>query len=84
MWVNACISNLYTSKRYLGCNTEHPADIWKRDIQSPNSERDSIMPCAVKSSFENRSTDISLEINHIDSRPVSLLTKTGFHASNRR
>ncbi len=53
-------------------------------LQSPNSERDSIMPCAVKSSFLNRFTDISLEINHGDSLPVSLLTKAGFHASNRR
>jgi hypothetical protein len=28
--------------------------------QSPNSLRDSIMPCAVKSSFENRFPDLSL------------------------
>jgi hypothetical protein len=38
-----------------------------RSIHSANSERDSIMPWTVKSSFKNRLTDISLEINRIDS-----------------
>ncbi len=36
--------------------------------QGPHSERDSIMPCAVKSSFNTG---------------LQILTKTGFHFSNR-
>jgi hypothetical protein len=35
-----------------------------------------------KIQFQNRLTDLSLEINHIDSQ--SLLTNTDFHPSNRR
>ncbi len=44
------------------------------EIQSPNSEMDSIMPCAAKSNFKAGFTDLSLEINHIN----SVLPKTGF------
>ncbi len=36
-----------------------------------------------KIQLKNRVTDLSLEINHVQT-PISLLTKTGFHASNRR
>jgi hypothetical protein len=46
---------------------------------SPNSERDSILPWVVKSNLKP-GLQISPEINHIDSLPISLLTKTGFHA----
>jgi hypothetical protein len=34
--------------------------------QSPNSEKDSILPWAVKSSF-NRFTNVSLKIHHVES-----------------
>jgi hypothetical protein len=40
------------------------------------------MPCAVKSSFET-GLQISLSRSIIET-PISLLTKLGFHASNRR
>jgi hypothetical protein len=40
------------------------------------------MPCAVKYSLKNRYTDLSLEINHVDSH-ISY-DKTGFYALNRR
>ncbi len=39
----------------------------KQNLLSPNSERDSIMPCAVKSSFEtDLHISLYLEINHFD------------------
>jgi hypothetical protein len=44
------------------------------EIQSPNFEMDSIMPCSAKSSFKTGFTDLPQEINHIN----SVLPKTGF------
>jgi hypothetical protein len=52
--------------------------VWKYHSSelSPNSERESIMPCALR--------PCSPVLKPVYISPISLLTKSGFHASNRR